>query len=871
MSFDPAKFPRLQVRKTLLIVDAQNDFLSSEGRLPVVDCDHLTLKISMLVSRFRMIGDIIWVRSEFKATRNYNHNHTLASESSDSRTAVPDSEAFLTYNFDQPFSAPGSEGAQIPLSLQSIYDDKVDTIIVKNHYSSFKDTNLVRRLRQNIATELYICGSLANIGVLATAIDATPHGHQVTVLRDCCGWRKEERRDRAFAKMEDVYACRLAAMRNSSSVMSSISQSQRFNASRSHNSFEQPSIEPDNDCSANEKGKPPSDSVQKTPKKEFPEKSPVPTMPRQTESTTPSNKNASKTPRKEEKAPKQDPKPPHLERLCEGDTTVIQNVLEEPFATDAFAKLLDEVQWEVMSHRSGEVPRRVAVQGTVEEDGSKPLYRHPADESPPLNPFSPTVLEIKKAVEEHLGHRVNHVLIQHYRTGHDYISEHSDKTLDIARTSYIANVSLGAQRTMIFRTKRADKVNMSKGSEPDNGAGIPRLTERVALPHNSLLRMGLYTNKRWLHAIKQDRRADRDKEEPSLAFGGARISLTFRNISTFISSDDSKIWGQGAVGKTKKTARNVLHGDHEETDKVITAFGRENHDPLFDWDEAYGEGSDVLHMKLEKAPEPEQAVDGEKDAEEVDVKVKEGTEEKVEELKQEKKEYDDKKDDPKEKAAEEEKKELPAADTKPSPDKSAAQTSSPTASTPPKESQKSLESCSAKGSADPKVEEASKPSVVCDKGREKKEDASVSKDKEGKDDAAISDEDKAKNEEKTEAKEGSKTQNDKEGDTAENAGKAREEALPDQTDVTTSSKSCAPIEKSKSLAAIAMAKNSEDMPEKSQRGGAAKEETGKATTLQRKLAELQEPEKARKDDVPSSESARDKKGKKKEEEAVHNA
>jgi alkylated DNA repair dioxygenase AlkB len=40
------------------------------------------------------------------------------------------------------------------------------------------------------------------------------------------------------------------------------------------------------------------------------------------------------------------------------------------------------------------------------------------------------------------------VLIQLYRTGADYISEHSDKTIDVVRGSRIVNVSLGARRTM---------------------------------------------------------------------------------------------------------------------------------------------------------------------------------------------------------------------------------------------------------------------------------------------------------------------------------------------------------------------------------------------------------------------------------------
>ncbi|KAK0732968.1 hypothetical protein B0T26DRAFT_669428 [Lasiosphaeria miniovina] len=299
------------------------------------------------------------------------------------------------------------------------------------------------------------------------------------------------------------------------------------------------------------------------------------------------------------------PAPTVSEPLCEGDTTIISHVLPPALADHAFESLLDEVSWAGMSRLGGEVPRRIAVQGEVGDEGSIPVYRHPADESPPLLPFSPTVLQIKEAVEKHLGHPLNHVLIQHYRTGGDYISEHSDKTLDVVRDSFIANVSLGAERTMVFRTKRPDK-DVSKKDEsnardteavPDKAKRpVERHVERVALPHNSLCRMGLATNMRWLHAIRQDKRSDRDKSPAELAYGGARISLTFRRIGTFLDSSQSRIWGQGATSKTKAGAAAVVNGQTPEAVRLLQAFGTENHSSEFDWGAQYGDGFNVLHL-----------------------------------------------------------------------------------------------------------------------------------------------------------------------------------------------------------------------------------------------------------------------------------
>lgn len=242
--------------------------------------------------------------------------------------------------------------------------------------------------------------------------------------------------------------------------------------------------------------------------------------------------------------------------LCEGDTKVIYNILPPDLADGIFARLRDEVSWQRMSHQGGEVPRLVAVQGAVAADGSKPVYRHPADASPPLHAFTASVDAIRREVEAALGHEVNHVLIQLYRTGEDYISEHSDKTLDIARDSFIANVSLGAERTMTLRTKRRPRGGSDEDPDKEKEKENPkRSVQRATLPHNSLFRMGLATNMRWLHGVRADKRQEREKSTAELAYAGARISLTFRQIATYLDGCEEKIWGQGATSKTRSGAR----------------------------------------------------------------------------------------------------------------------------------------------------------------------------------------------------------------------------------------------------------------------------------------------------------------------------
>jgi len=305
------------------------------------------------------------------------------------------------------------------------------------------------------------------------------------------------------------------------------------------------------------------------------------------------------------------PKPATLgveDTLGEGDSSLVLNVLPQDLADVAFENMRKEVAWQSMYHHGGAVPRLVAVEGQVDTDGSFPIYRHPADESPPLLPFSQTVSQIREHVQEVLNHPVNHVLIQHYRSGADYISEHSDKTIDVVRGSNIVNVSLGAQRVMTLRMKK-DGAQKLPGAE----AAISRPAQRIPLPHNSMFVLGPETNKKWLHGINHDNRPFRQKDDAERYQNGERISLTFRHIGTFLTKDMSMIYGQGSTGiaggdttegkPKKEDKKRVVNGTEKgNTDtphKLIQAFGKENGQSDFDWDKWYGQGSDVLHLKAE--------------------------------------------------------------------------------------------------------------------------------------------------------------------------------------------------------------------------------------------------------------------------------
>lgn len=290
-----------------------------------------------------------------------------------------------------------------------------------------------------------------------------------------------------------------------------------------------------------------------------------------------------------------------------GDSSISFDLLPPTLSDTIFQQLLHEVHWQRMYHAAGEVPRLVCCQGDINPvGGTMPVYRHPSDYTLPLLHWSPGVARVRREAEKRVGHGLNHVLIQLYRNGQDYISEHTDKTLDILPGSSIVNVSFGAQRTMRLRTKRAASSNPSNAgnslstppvSSKNGEPGAQRTTQRIPMPHNSMFTMGLATNAAWLHGITADKRLDSERTLAELAYNGMRISLTFRSINTYLSVDSRKIWGQGATSKEPSTACSTINGDAASSQALIDAFGIENQSTRFDWHTTYGTGFDVLHLK----------------------------------------------------------------------------------------------------------------------------------------------------------------------------------------------------------------------------------------------------------------------------------
>lgn len=384
----------------------------------------------------------------------------------------------------------GTPGAEIADQLKSVVDERRDMIITKHHYSAFDQTSLLMSLRMNLVTDIYLCGCLTNVGVYATAADAVQHGLSVTVVEDCLGYRSEEKHDDAMRQMADIMGVSGIDSEEffDESCLPPDSEVPIFSGPGPEGiigldqlSIHVPSAEPATAAGSatTEPATVGSLAAELAPKipgpvitlmadaespasptaKQAestltglapPPMSPVLVQPvMQTEQTCPTEMKETQvsqrsTPLLDGFTPLPSPGSStgmnrdswmsgststlmSADHLGSGDSRIIHDALSSALADEAFELLRQEVGWQIMHHRSGKVPRLVAVQGEIEKDGSMPLYRHPADESPRLHAFSTTIEKIRKEIEVLLNQPFNHALIQLYRDGNDNISEHADK------------------------------------------------------------------------------------------------------------------------------------------------------------------------------------------------------------------------------------------------------------------------------------------------------------------------------------------------------------------------------------------------------------------------------------------------------------
>jgi len=115
--------------------------------------------------------------------------------------------------------------------------------------------------------------------------------------------------------------------------------------------------------------------------------------------------------------------------------------------------------------------------------------------------YPPLLQEIQKRVEEFLEEKFNHVMLNLYESGQEYIGKHRDTK----ENKVITSLSLGAERTFIMTPNKNNH-----GASP----------HKWTLANGSLLVMRGNTQDNWKHEIPKEARVK-----------DSRISLTFRQLS----------------------------------------------------------------------------------------------------------------------------------------------------------------------------------------------------------------------------------------------------------------------------------------------------------------------------------------------------
>jgi len=128
-------------------------------------------------------------------------------------------------------------------------------------------------------------------------------------------------------------------------------------------------------------------------------------------------------------------------------------------------------------------------------------YTYSGIENHPL-PWTPALLEVKRAVDVTAGVTFNSVLLNRYRTGKDSVAWHSDDEKEFGENPIIASVSFGSTRTFQLKHKKRKDQKAS-----------------VELSHGSLLIMRGATQHNWVHQIPK---TAKDVAE--------RVNLTFRVV-----------------------------------------------------------------------------------------------------------------------------------------------------------------------------------------------------------------------------------------------------------------------------------------------------------------------------------------------------
>lgn len=164
-------------KSALIIVDMINDFVRPQGALPVPAAMGIVPFIASLVDEARKKGIPV----------------IYADDSHD-----PDDKEFDDW---PDHAVEGTEGARV---VDELEPQEEDHIVTCKSYSGFFGTRLDELLSELGVRHLVITGTVTNICVYATCLDAYMRGYEITVPRDGVAGLDEQEHEFALRQIEKV-------------------------------------------------------------------------------------------------------------------------------------------------------------------------------------------------------------------------------------------------------------------------------------------------------------------------------------------------------------------------------------------------------------------------------------------------------------------------------------------------------------------------------------------------------------------------------------------------------------------------------------------------------------------------------------------
>lgn len=161
----------------LLLVDVQNDYFPG-GRMALVGMEEAAANARAALDAFRDGEHAV-----------YHLRHV---------STRPGATFFL----------PGTQGAEIH---ESVAPRGEEAVLEKHFPNGFRDTALLRRLRDDGIDELVICGAMSHMCIDATTRAAFDHGFSCTVVEDACATRDLDYHGRRLPAAQ-VHASFMAAL-----------------------------------------------------------------------------------------------------------------------------------------------------------------------------------------------------------------------------------------------------------------------------------------------------------------------------------------------------------------------------------------------------------------------------------------------------------------------------------------------------------------------------------------------------------------------------------------------------------------------------------------------------------------------------------